>query len=158
MSLFIFKCVPFMLIFKGLIMGWAHMDIGSNSRQKFHHQKMLNHHRIQIVFDTIICLLTPQMTSSSSELCKMTKLICLFVFLFYLLFLIHEMSNILRKYFDYIWYFHLSTRIQNTKYTLALQRAENFQIIPVRTSRNFFRLGSAFLEGEMTKPSLKKLR
>ena len=29
---------------------------------------------------------------------------------------------------------------------------------PVRTSCNFFRLGSAFLEGEMTEPSLKKLR
>ena len=32
------------------------------------------------------------------------------------------------------------------------------KIIPVRTSRNFFRLGSAFLEGEMAKLSLKKLR
>ena len=29
---------------------------------------------------------------------------------------------------------------------------------PVRTSRNFFRLGSAFLEGEMAEPSLKMLR
>ena len=36
--------------------------------------------------------------------------------------------------------------------------AEIFTIIPVRTSRNFFRLGSAFLEGEMAEPSLKKLR
>ncbi len=32
------------------------------------------------------------------------------------------------------------------------------KIIPVRTSRNFFRLGSAFLDVEMAKPSLKKLR
>ena len=30
--------------------------------------------------------------------------------------------------------------------------------IPLRTSRNFFRLGSAFLEGEVAELSLKKLR
>ena len=29
---------------------------------------------------------------------------------------------------------------------------------PDRTSHNFFRLGSAFLEGEIAEPSLKKLR
>ena len=32
------------------------------------------------------------------------------------------------------------------------------KIIPVRTSCNFFRLDSAFLEGEIAEASLKKLR
>ena len=39
-----------------------------------------------------------------------------------------------------------------------INQSINQSINRVCTSRNFFRLGSAFLEGEMTKPSLKKLR
>ena len=35
---------------------------------------------------------------------------------------------------------------------------EVLKIIPVRTCCNFFRLSSAFLEGEIADPSLKKLR
>ena len=47
----------------------------------------------------------------------------------------------------------------NTVYlNISVRFKPPFKTIPVRTSRNFFRLGSAFLEGEMAEPSLKKLR
>ena len=47
---------------------------------------------------------------------------------------------------------------KRTKPNIESSDKIHITLIPVRTSRNFFRLGSAFLEGEMAEPTLKKLR